>query len=193
MFTPLFSQEVMETIRAEPVADIVCKVLSQASHNTFSLKNADIGTSCPILREWFCCSTGKFSWPRANKWINLSNRRLMAEGVCDKILSQTRILVDVTDVRCEKASVIRSYHRRAYLWMSQTFGARRRLWQGLITDAHKSVCGHRRLVTDAWRRVTDDTEGTSIIRFFYIVLPVILSCCKKIPNRKKKTLEIHEH
>ena len=35
----------METIRAEPVANIVSKVLSQVSCNTFSLKNAGIRTS----------------------------------------------------------------------------------------------------------------------------------------------------
>ena len=41
----------METIRAEPVADVVSKVLSQASCNTFSLKNACIRTNCSRLRE----------------------------------------------------------------------------------------------------------------------------------------------
>ena len=51
MFTPWFSQEDMETIRAEPVADIVSKVLSQASCNTFSLKNVGIRTSCFRLQE----------------------------------------------------------------------------------------------------------------------------------------------
>ena len=42
----------METIRAEPVADVVSKVLSQASCNTFSLKNVGIRTSCSRLWEW---------------------------------------------------------------------------------------------------------------------------------------------
>ena len=41
----------METIRAKPIVDIVSKVLSQASCNTFSLKNAGIRTSCSRLRE----------------------------------------------------------------------------------------------------------------------------------------------
>ena len=41
----------METIRAEPITDVVSKVLSQASCNTFSLKNAGIRTSCSRLRE----------------------------------------------------------------------------------------------------------------------------------------------
>ena len=48
MFTPWFSQEGMETIRAEPVADVVSKVLSQASCNTFSLKNAGIRYRGPV-------------------------------------------------------------------------------------------------------------------------------------------------
>ena len=52
MFTPWFSQEAMETIQAEPIADVVFKVLSQASYNIFSLKNAGIRTSCSRLREW---------------------------------------------------------------------------------------------------------------------------------------------
>jgi molecular chaperone DnaK (HSP70) len=52
MFTPWFSQEAIETIRAEPVADVVSKVLSQASCNIFSLKNAGIRTSCSRLQEW---------------------------------------------------------------------------------------------------------------------------------------------
>ena len=52
MFTPWISQEAMETIRAEPVVDVVSNVLSQASCNTFSLKNAGIRISCPRLREW---------------------------------------------------------------------------------------------------------------------------------------------
>ena len=51
MFTPWFSQEAMETIRVEPIANVVSKVLSQASCNTFSLKNAGIRISCPRLRE----------------------------------------------------------------------------------------------------------------------------------------------
>ena len=51
MFTPWFPQEAMETIRAEPVADVVFKVLSQASCNTFSLKNDGIRTSCSRLWE----------------------------------------------------------------------------------------------------------------------------------------------
>ena len=51
MFTPWFSQKAMETIQAEPVADVVSKVLSLASCNTFSLKNADIRTSCSRLQE----------------------------------------------------------------------------------------------------------------------------------------------
>ena len=42
----------METIRAEHVADVVSKVLSQASRNTFSLKNAGIRTSFSRLWEW---------------------------------------------------------------------------------------------------------------------------------------------
>ena len=50
MFTR-FSQEAMKTIRAEPVADVVSKVLSQATCNTFSLKNACIRTSCSRLQE----------------------------------------------------------------------------------------------------------------------------------------------
>ena len=50
MFTR-FSQEAMKTIRAEPVADVVSKVLSQASCNTFSLKNAGIRTSCSRLQK----------------------------------------------------------------------------------------------------------------------------------------------
>ena len=41
----------METIRAKPIADVVSKVLSQASYNTFSLKNAGIRTSCSRLWE----------------------------------------------------------------------------------------------------------------------------------------------
>ena len=41
----------METILAEPVADVVSKVISQASCNTFSLKNAGIRTSCSRLHE----------------------------------------------------------------------------------------------------------------------------------------------
>ena len=41
----------METIRAEFVADVVFKVLSHASCNTFSLKNAGIRTSYSRLRE----------------------------------------------------------------------------------------------------------------------------------------------
>ena len=41
----------METIRAEPITDVVSKVLSQASCNTFSLKNACIRTNCSRLRE----------------------------------------------------------------------------------------------------------------------------------------------
>ena len=52
MFTPWFSQDAMETIRAKHVADVVSKVLSQASCNTFSLKNAGIRTSYSRLREW---------------------------------------------------------------------------------------------------------------------------------------------
>ena len=52
MFTPWFPQEAMETIRAEPVANIVSKVLSQVSCNTFSLKNAGIRISCSRLWEW---------------------------------------------------------------------------------------------------------------------------------------------
>ena len=51
MFTPWFSHEAMETIRAEPIADVVSKVLSQASCNTFSLKNVGIRTSCSRLWE----------------------------------------------------------------------------------------------------------------------------------------------
>ena len=51
MFTR-FSQEAMETIQAEPVADVVSKVLSQASCNTFCLKNVGIRTSCSRLQEW---------------------------------------------------------------------------------------------------------------------------------------------
>jgi len=51
MFTPWFEQEAMETIRAEPVVDVVFKALSQATCNTFSLKNAGIRTSCSRLRE----------------------------------------------------------------------------------------------------------------------------------------------
>ena len=47
----LFSQEAMETIRAEHVADVVSNDLSQASCNTFSLKNAGIRTSCSRLWE----------------------------------------------------------------------------------------------------------------------------------------------
>jgi hypothetical protein len=49
MFTPWFSQE---TIWAELVADVVSMVLSQASRNTFSLKNAGIRTSCSRLWAW---------------------------------------------------------------------------------------------------------------------------------------------
>ena len=41
----------METIRAEPDADVVSKVLSQVSCNTFSLKNTGIRTSCSRLQE----------------------------------------------------------------------------------------------------------------------------------------------
>ena len=41
----------METIRAEPVVDVVSKVLSQASCNTFSLKNAGIRTRYSRLQE----------------------------------------------------------------------------------------------------------------------------------------------
>ena len=41
----------METIRAEPVADVISKVLSQASCNTFSLKNVGIRTSYSRLQE----------------------------------------------------------------------------------------------------------------------------------------------
>ena len=41
----------METIRAEPIADVVSKVLSQVSCNTFSLKNVGIRTSYSRLRE----------------------------------------------------------------------------------------------------------------------------------------------
>ena len=41
----------METIQAEHVTDVVSNVLSQASCNTFSLKNAGIWTSCSRLRE----------------------------------------------------------------------------------------------------------------------------------------------
>ena len=52
MFTPWFSQEAMETIRVEPIVDVVSKVLSQASCNTFSLKNVGIRTSFSRLREW---------------------------------------------------------------------------------------------------------------------------------------------
>jgi hypothetical protein len=52
MFTPWFLQEAIETIRVELVANVVSKVLSQASYNAFSLKNAGIRTSCSILREW---------------------------------------------------------------------------------------------------------------------------------------------
>jgi hypothetical protein len=51
MFAPWFLQEAMETIRAEPTADVVFKVLSQASCNTFFLKNAGIRISCSRLRE----------------------------------------------------------------------------------------------------------------------------------------------
>ena len=51
MFTPWFSQEAMETIQEEPIVDVVSKVLSYASYNTFSLKNAGIRTSCSRLRE----------------------------------------------------------------------------------------------------------------------------------------------
>jgi hypothetical protein len=38
MFTPWFEQKAMETIRAKPVADVVSKVLSQATCNTFFFK-----------------------------------------------------------------------------------------------------------------------------------------------------------
>ena len=51
MFTPWFSLEAMETIRAEPVANFVSNVLSQASCNIFSLKNAGKKTSCSRLQE----------------------------------------------------------------------------------------------------------------------------------------------
>ena len=49
MFTSWISQEAIETIRAEPIADVVSNVLSQASCNTFSLKSAGIRTSCSRL------------------------------------------------------------------------------------------------------------------------------------------------
>ena len=42
----------METIWVEPVSDVVFKVLSQASCNTFSLKNVGIRKSWSRLREW---------------------------------------------------------------------------------------------------------------------------------------------
>ena len=51
MFTPWFSQKAMETIQVEPIVDVVYKVLSQASCNTFSLKNAGIRTSCSRLHK----------------------------------------------------------------------------------------------------------------------------------------------
>jgi len=51
MFSPWFSQEATDTIRVEPIADVVSKVLSQASCNTFSLKNAGIRISCSRLSE----------------------------------------------------------------------------------------------------------------------------------------------
>ena len=52
MFTPWFSQEAMATIQAKPVADVVFKVLTQASCNTLSLKNAGIRTSYSRLWKW---------------------------------------------------------------------------------------------------------------------------------------------
>ena len=59
MFTPWFSQEAMKTIRAEPIADVVSKVLSQASCITFSLKNAGIRTSCSRLWERLAAHQGR--------------------------------------------------------------------------------------------------------------------------------------
>jgi predicted RNase H-like nuclease (RuvC/YqgF family) len=51
MFTSWFEQKAMETIRAKPVVDVVSKVLSQATCNTFSLKNASIRTSYSRFQE----------------------------------------------------------------------------------------------------------------------------------------------
>jgi hypothetical protein len=57
-----FSQEAMKTIRAESIADVVSKVLSNASCNTFSLKNVGIGTSLLLNK--------KVQLASPDKWIN---------------------------------------------------------------------------------------------------------------------------
>jgi hypothetical protein len=69
MFTPWFLQEAIETIRVELVANVVSKVLSQASYNAFSLKNAGIRKVAPYFGNGLLLNMkGQLASP--NKWIN---------------------------------------------------------------------------------------------------------------------------